>query len=366
MNYAIVTTSEEIDSLNFVPTLIVGFYPYKKEVLFLEFYKTFTTNFPDIDFIGCSGDSIIYNTIPHIDVNENNNCTFVCIDIKKFSYSLQLLSSNRKPHIKNDKSKHYSAIIFEPHYANNTEEIINILNQKENISGFYGGISGLSSSDLNQGTVFYNGQFSSTKTLVWLIDEEHYRVKGLSQHNFNPIGYSLEITHTEGYKLLEIENTPALDMIERMIGTINPESLASYDHPFFITSHDYINDSSEPSPLSAIQSIDRETKSITLYKKAQIGDKLKLSTPFSAKKQEAQLADFNQYHANNSVGFLFTCISYIGHWGDMEPIYLMHLAKNLNVPFIGFHSLGEIGPLSSNAPSLMQNQTLTLAVLSER
>jgi len=365
MKYAIITTFDEIDSLDFTPTLIVGFYPYEKEETFFKFYNAFSTHFPHTEMIGCNGDSLIYNTTPHIDIDGTNRCIFVCLDMKKDAYSIHLLSSDETPHINTDKNLNYSAIIFESCYTNNTEKVISLLNKEPNINHFFGSISGLLSSNTTQGNVFYNGRFISNKTLLWLIDEHYYFFKGLSRHNFNPIGYSLEITHTDGYKLLEIENEPALDIIEKMIGTINPDSLLSYDHPFFITAN---NDAKNSTPLSSLLSIDREEKSITLYKKVKSGDKLKLAIPFSRKKQESQLADFNQYYAKDSIAFLFVCISYKGHWGEMEPIYLMHLAKNLNVPFIGFHSLGEIGPLSenSNSLSLMQNQTLTLAVLSER
>ena len=366
MNHAIITSLEEIDSLDFTPTLIVGFYHYENKNKFLELYNTFHKHFPHADIIGSSGESVIYHTTPHIDIDGTNRCTFVCLEMKKDAYSLQLLSSGEKPHINTDKNLHYSAIVLESYYTNNTEKIISLLNEEPNINQFFGSISGLSSSDLNQGTIFYNGIFSSDKTLLWIIDENHYFLKGLSQHNFNPIGYSLEITHTEGYKLLEIENEPALDIIEKMIGTINSESLISFDHPFFITPKSNQNDAENSTPLSALLSIDREEKSITLYKKVRNGDKLKLAIPFSRKKQESQLANYSQFYTKNSIAFLFVCISYRGHWGEIEPIYLMHLAKNLNVPFIGFHSLGEIGPLRAKSPSLMQNQTLTLAVLSER
>ena len=78
------------------------------------------------------------------------------------------------------------------------------------------------------------------------------------------------------------------------------------------------------------------------------------------------VAEFSDYTTSGGIAFLFVCVAYKGHWGEMEPIYLMRLAKNLRVPFVGFHAFGEIGPLDPQGFSLMQNQTLTLAVLSEK
>ena len=150
-----------------------------------------------------------------------------------------------------------------------------------------------------------------------------------------------------------------------MIGTLSPQIVKSYDQPFFVTPFKNHNHSIKK-PVSSIQSIDREAKTITFFKKVSKDDKLKLAVPFSREKQISQLDKFSHFATNDSIAFLFACVAYKGHWGEMEPIYIMHLAKNIKIPFIGFHAFGEIGPQDPQDLSVLQNQTLTLATLSEK
>lgn len=364
MNYAILTNLDKIDSIDFIPTVIVGFYQCGEEKLFSQYSETLKARFPEADIIGCSSESNIYDTIPHIDTDGTHICTYMCIEMKKGSYMFQVFPPQEKQKILVEENKKYSAIILSASYNNDLEEIITMLQKNIGQNSFFGAVAGAVPSKLKGETVFYNGEYISDGTLVWFIDQEEYLLKGISVHDFDPVGFDLEITRAEGFKIIEIENKPALDMVEEMIGTLDPQSIASFDHPFFITSDK--NHQSTERPITSIFSIDREAKTIMLYQEVSKGDKLKLAIPFSREKQEEQLHRFSDYTTSGGIAFLFVCVAYRGHWGEMEPIYLMNLAKNLRVPFVGFHAFGEIGPLDPQGFSLMQNQTLTLAVLSEK
>jgi len=364
MNYAILTNLDKIDSIDFIPTIIVGFYQCGKEELFSQYTETLKAYFPEADIIGSSSESNVYDTIPYIDIDETHICTCMCIEMKKESYMFQFFSTQEKQKILVEENKKYGAIILSANYSNDLEQIITMLQKNIGQNSFFGAVAGATPSNLKGGTIFYNGEYISDGTLVWFIDQEQYLLKGISVHDFNPVGFDLEITRAEGFKIIEIENKPALDMVEEMIGTLDSQSIASFDHPFFITSDK--NNQSTERPITSIFSIDRETKTIMLYQEVSKGDKLKLAIPFSREQQEKQLHSFCEYTTSDGIAFLFVCVAYKGHWGEMEPIYLMHLAKNLRVPFVGFHAFGEIGPLNPQGLSLMQNQTLTLAVLSEK
>ena len=365
MNYAVLTNIDKIDSIDFIPTVIVGFYECGKEKLFSQYSEILKARFPDVDIIGCSSESNIYDSIPYVDVDQTHTCIYMCIEMKKESYMLQLFSAQEKQKILVEENKKYSAIILSSHYSDNLENMITVLQENIGKNGFFGAIAGAKFSNLKGGTIFYNGEYISDGILIWLIDQEDYLLKGSSMYDFDPVRFTLEITRTEGFKIIEIENQPALDMIEEIIGTLSSQSIKSYDQPFFITSFND-NDNSIKKPVSSIQSIDREAKTITLFKKVSKGDKLKLAIPFSRKKQISQLDNFSHFDTNDSIAFLFACVAYKEHWGEMESIYIMRLAKNIKIPFIGFHAFGEIGPLDPGDFSLLQNQTLTLAVLTEK
>ena len=364
MNYAILTNLDKLDSIDFIPTVIVGFYQCGKEKLFSQYTETLKARFPEADIIGSSSESNVYDMIPYIDIDETHICTCMCIEMKKESYTFQFFPTQEKQKILVEENKKYGAVILSAKYSNDLEQIITMLQKNIGQNSFFGAVAGAVPSKLKEGTIFYNGEYISDGTLVWFIDQEQYLLKGISVHDFDPVGFDLEITHAEGYKIIEIENKPALDMVEEMIGELDPQSIASFDHPLFITSDN--NHQSTERPISSIFSIDREDKTITLFKEISTGDKLKLAIPFNREKQEKQLHSFCEYTTSGGIAFLFVCMAYKRHWGEMEPLYLMHLAKNLRVPFVGFHAFGEIGPLDPQGFSLMQNQTLTLAVLSEK
>jgi hypothetical protein len=364
MNYAIITDPDKFDSLEFIPTIILGFYQSGKEKKFFKSYEILRNYFPDSDIIGCSSESNIYDTLPHVDIDETYICIYMCIEMRKESYIFQLLSSERKKYICLEKEKNYGAIILHTHYNNEFEQTVTILQKEIGQNRILGAIAGNTTPEQKGASIFYNGTYISEGTLVWFIDQAYYTLEGISVHDFDPIGFDLEITRADGYTILEIENRPALDMVEEMIGKLDPESIEAFNHPFFITS-----DKSSPCcelPLTSMRDIDREAKSIILYKKVSQGDTLRLAISCNRREQEEQLNMFRHYTVDNGIAFLFVCIAYKRHWAEMEAIYLMHLAKNLKVPFIGFHTLGEIGPLTPDSISLIQNQTLTLAVLSER
>ena len=364
MNYTTFTSLDKIGSIDFIPTIIIGFYQCGKETFFSETYETLKYRFPKADIIGCSSESNVYDTIPHVDTEGTHICTYLCIDMKKESYTLHLSTAQEKQDILIEKNGEYAAIILSAGYSSELEQIIALLQKNIGKNSFFGAIAGTPLTKWGEGTIFYNGEYIAEGTLIWLINQKDYLLKGVSVHDFDPVGFDLEITSADRYTIFEIENKPALDMVEEMMGTLDSDSIASFDHPFFIRSDK--NDQSNEIPLTTMAGIDRETKSITLCKEISNGDKLKLAIPFNREKQEEQLDRFRDYTISDGIAFLFVCVSFRAHWGEREPIYLMHLSKNLRVPFIGFHSLAEIGPLSPQSYSLMQNQTVTLAMLSER
>jgi len=365
MNYAIVTNIGEIDSIDFIPTIIVGFYQCGEEKLFSQYTETLKARFPDVDIIGCSSESNIYDSIPYVDIEQTHTCIFMCIEMKKESYMLQFFPSQEKPMILLEENKKYGAIVLSSHYSDTIENIIRMLQENIGKNNFFGAIAGAVNPKLKNASVFYNGKYSNDGILVWLIDQEKYSLKGLSTYDFDPVGFNLEITRAEEFKIIEIENKPALDAIEELIGTYSFETVKLFDQPFFITSSKGY-DNSIIKPISSVHSIDKENKTITLYKKVFKGDKLKLAIPYSREKQIRQLDNFYDIVENDSIAFLFACVGYKGHWGEMEPVYIMRLAKNIQIPFIGFHAYGEIGPSGPQDFSVLQNQTLTLATLSEK
>lgn len=368
MKYAILKDTNDIEQLDFTPTLIVGFYQGGYEDSIVDDTRIFKKYFKDIDIIGCSSESNIDLNLPHVDNNNEFPCMYMCLDLRKDAYSLVMYDLNSLPDETLCQNNKYATLLFHTLLENSQlhlEEILSFFKQADHIITSAGAVAG-HPDKTKKTSIFLNGKFfSSGETLVCYINQAYYKLTNIAIHDFTPIGKTLEITKVDGYILKELEYQPALKTIESICGTLTEEGIQSYEHPFFVDSKKSY--STENKTLSTIRSIDRSTNTITFYKQLTKGDTLQLAIPLSREEQEIQLRKLKKYSNKNAILFLFTCIAYKGYWGyGMETIYFMHLFKYLNMPLIGCHTFGEIGTLTLGNPSLLQNQTITLAVLNEK
>ena len=372
MKSFISTNFDEFDNLDFVPTIIIGFYQAGEEKLFSQQYTQLKKRFPDADIIGSSSESNIENKIPHISMDKKNKYTYMCLNMDKQSYKLEILNEcvgqsfedcNNQQALSNEQNR-YGIIVFATRYSKCLEQMVSTLQQDIREKNLFGAIAGSDIPGTNKGTVFYNGKYISSGALIWFINQRDYLLSGISVHDFNPIGFELEITKADDYNIVELEGHNALDVVEDMIGTLDKDTISSFEHPFFVATKQGM--SYEKLPLCSIRSVNRKNKNIKLFRKVSAGNYLKIAIPLNRKEQEEKIDKLSRFFHERGVAFLFLGVAYKGHWNELEHIYLMRFAKNINMPFIGFHSLGEIGPLSEDTNSILLNQTLTLAVLSKR
>jgi len=361
MKYKIFTELQDMDNIDFIPSIIILFYIKKQKNILQASYLKLKNKFKDIDIIGCSNIQNIYHTLPHLKPSNMDNISYIAISMPKKAYSIEICDNRYKCDFLKKYSAKYKAIIFSSKYNKGIEKFIDIFNKKIGKNRLFGSISGSSDYPFN-GEIFYNGNFIDKGSVVWFINSELYNLNGISLHDFYPIDFEMEITKAKKFTIYEIERRPALDMIEDIIGKIDDDSIASFDHPFFIKSK---NSKAKYTPLSAMYKINRDNGSIELYKHIFNGDRLQLSIPFRREEQEKQLNDLYKHHKTDSIGFLFLCIAYTGHWSEMEHTYIMRLSKKINIPFIGLHSLGEICSIKENDDTLIQNQTITFVTLSK-
>jgi len=348
----------ELDKLEFEPTIIVGFYQTKKQDQFFKHYEILKKMYPDLDIIGCSSESNIYDQIPYIE--SDSRCLFLCLQLEYDAYKIAVINHNDNVKLPMDKS--YNAIMFSSQYFDGIEQWIDDIQKGLDGDNLFGAIAGVSNPIEETATVFYNGTFFEEDVLLWLIDTSYYRLDGLSMHQFQPVGFEFIVTKCINDTIYELDHRPALKVLEEVVGSITPQNIQSFDFPFFLKRNDMY--SFDESPLSSIKAIDKVSGSITLYRYIKEHDKLKLAIPLSSKEQENKLKQFHQFHTqDNSIAFLFNCVGIKAYLGMMEFVYLMDLKYNLKMPFIGFHSFGEIGPIEVNNQSILHNQTISLAIL---
>lgn len=366
MKYSICNSLDDIEKLDFIPTIVIGFYQVGFETEVQHSFDMLKSLFPLCNVFGCSTQGNIHDTIPHIETEAKQPCVFICINMPQRAYEIRYYREDEED-ILSKESTEYSAMVFSAKYHLSIETLISKLQNTLNSNHIFGAIAGRDLDNLEGGSLFFNGKFIKEGEIVWYIDQKYYLLEGISIHNFDPIGYELTITSAQENIIYEIEHRPALDVLEEIIGEISEESIASFDYPFFIHSVEEIKEVNKgKKTLFSMKGVDRENNSICLSRNISSGDKLKLAIPYTRKAQDNQLKVFQRYTQTEGLAFLFVCIAFIGHWGEVEPIYLMRLAKKIGMPFVGLHALGEIGTLENDSYVQLHNQTLTLAVLSER
>jgi len=360
MKYKIFTDIDE--DIGFIPSIIILFYKINQKNRVKTSYKNLKNRFKDIDIIGCSNIENIYYTLPHIKPSNMDTISYMAIIMPKKAYNIEICKEDYKENFLLKYNSNYKAIMFSSNYNNKIEYFIDKFNEMIGKNNLFGAISGTSNYPFN-GEIFYNGKFINNGSVIWFIKSKFYNLDGISLHDFYPIDFEMEITKAKNFTIYEIERKPALDMIEDVIGEIDDDSILSFDHPFFIKP---INSKAKYTPLSAIQRVDRKNRSITLHKKVSNRDILQLAIPFRREEQEKQLSDLYKFHKKDSIGFLFLCVAYKGHWKEMEHTYIMRLANKLNIPFIGLHALGEICSIKKDDITQIQNQTITFVTLSKK
>jgi hypothetical protein len=355
-----IITCNQFDKIEFEPNLVIGFYQDIKEPNFKSHYKKIKQRFPNIDFVACSTESNIYNQIPYVDTDEEHICVYLFLKLKKEAYNISLLKTDEQFCTTNDKEI-YDAIVLSSGYSKLLDEDIVLLKAKFGIDNLFGAIAGVSDKN-NTPQVFYNGKFYSDSILLLLLEKRFYQITGVSIHQFEPVGFELNITKAKDNVIYELDNRPALDVLDDIVGTITDKKVKSFSFPFFLKKAIY--HSFEESPLASIKDFDRVQKTITLYRYIRDQDKLKLSISITSQEQMHRLKKFNNIRQNDGVAFIFNCLGIKHYLGMMEYVYLMDLKRQLKMPFIGFHSFGEVGSIETNSDTTLHNQTISLAVLS--
>jgi len=364
----IIVTAKELEKITFVPTVVIGFYQSGKEEAFSESVTLLKERFPDVDLIGCSSESNIYNFMPHVFFEEEEVCVFVCLDIKKEAYSIELHTTKNSMKKREKYQSSWSALMLCSHYFSALEKLVTRLQKENNIQPLFGAIASVSdASESESGTLFWNGDYYEDHILLWLIDPKYYLLEGKSVHHFQPVGFDMEVTKAKERVLYEIGNRPALEVLEEVVGRINKGTLSSFDHPFFLKEKENNKISFNDSPLCSIRAVNKKRGSVSLYRSVHEYAKLKIGVSLGREEQEQQLETFSIFKKRkNAVAFIFNCVGIKANLGLMEFVYLMDLKKKLHLPFIGFHSFGEIGSVNTGGESVLHNQTMSIAILSEK
>ena len=279
MEYVTIS-DEDFDRIDFTPTIIVGFYRDTYADRFQDAYRQLKNAYPDVDVIGCSSAGNIANEIPYVETKEQFPIVYLVCNMEKDAFRVDVV-------------KEHETINFTPMYrqmillsslpSGYLESILSSFSVTLKKPKIFGGVAGVSSGSKAQPSIFCNGVFYDKHIVLWGIDAAQYAVEGMSIHLFRPAGIPLEVTKAEENTVLELNHLPALDVLEEIVGKINDAVVGRFGYPFFLQKHHEIE--WREAPLASIVSVNREDKSVSLYRPVEVGEYVKVGIMLSRQDQ---------------------------------------------------------------------------------
>jgi hypothetical protein len=196
------------------------------------------------------------------------------------------------------------------------------------------------------------------------------------RHGWEPIGLPMKVTKSEGGKLIEVNNRPALSIYEDYFGKKAEELIRE---PIARIAYTYpLGMSVEGSPELLIRDvvIANEKGEITCAAEIPEGSEIRLmlgdpEKAIQAAKEAAENALTQLNGAKPKVIFVFDCMARCKLLGARigEEISAIQEVLGKGVPLIGFYTYGEQAPLGGvlgpECFSVFHNETMALLVLGE-
>ena len=362
MQYLIIDNEVIPKSIGFTPTLALAFYRYDQKVAFEELIFELSERFENLQIIGSSSSSNIAEEIPF----ETDKSIIILLDLKKTAFTVEYFSSDKPMDAYSVTVQRQTKLLFYSRYDSWLEQHLHALQNSYPQDQFFGAIAGADLSDEQQyGSIYYKGMFYDQGVVSLSLDAAYYQLKGSSFHDFEPIGMELTVTGCKDNVITYIEDEPALDLIETMVGKLTPKGIKTFEYPLMLS--DKQNKKSDYTPLAALRSINREENTLSLFRKIEQGSKIKIGLSSSRKEIRHRVHKLcqNIQVTQKSLTLLFSCTAFKKHWGSTETLYIMGIKQCSKGAVVGFHTFGEIAPIHANGQSTLQNQTLTAVTLFE-
>ena len=362
MQYLIIDNEVIPKSIGFTPTLALAFYRYDQKDSFKGLASELSHRFKDLQIIGSSSSSNIAEDIPF----ETEKSIIILLDLEKTAFSVEYFSSDMPIDTNIETVQHQTKLLFYSRYDNRIEQHLHALQNSHPLDHLFGTVAGADISDEQKcSSIYYKGRFCNQGVVMLSLDPAYYQLKGNAFHDFEPIGMELTVTGCKDNVITYIEDEPALELIESMVGKLTTKGIETFEYPLMIS--DKQDKQSDYTPLASLRSINREENTLSLFRNIEQGSKIKIGLSASRKEIRHRIDKLcqNIKVTQQSLTFLFSCSAFQKHWGNNETLYIMGIQRCSKGAVVGFHTFGEIAPIHANTRSTLQNQTLTAVTLFE-
>jgi len=358
-------TNGQFEAIAFTPTVIVGFYGSDAQARFTEEYEVLKEMYPEAEIIGCSSSGNISNIKPYVErYGERFSTVYFCCDMEREAFGIRLYEE--ETHIEKE-TLHTQMILLSSFSSVWLEQLLSDISKHVESPRVFGAVSAVKKGEHQSASVFYNGVFYPRHVIQWHIDPQKYLLEGVSMHLFRPAGIPLEITKAKGKTIMELNNLPALDVLEDITGTINETVIGRFGYPLFLQKEASVD--WKDAPLASIVSVDRKRKSITVYRDIRLKEYVKIGIMLSRTDQIRRISRIYGMAPSKCAALMFHCIGIEENLKMMEYLYLEDIKHHIDISFTGLHTFGEIGPPASRKVThevMLHNQTITIAMIARK
>jgi hypothetical protein len=234
-------------------------------------------------------------------------------------------------------------------------------------------------SDFKKTYQYYNGKVYENSVPGLLLGGNIKTATGI-RSGWESIGNKMKVTKSESNIVYELDNEPALDFYEKVLGPVRSKKLPgiALEYPFgMIDEKAMINGKEMYFQLRAPLSIDKNKKSITFAAAIPEGKYVTITTASrnsiiggsaSASKQAKETFKGKKI----DLMLIFDCIGRKLVLGKrtQEEITAVQNTLGKNIPMIGFFTYGEIGPIDKRVKELQStryhNQTTIVFLMGEK
>jgi len=219
-----------------------------------------------------------------------------------------------------------------------------------------GGIAG--SSQTFEGTVFTNDEYTNKGMLTLVLDRDKVEIAGLAVSGWKPVGTEKTITKSEGSWIHTIDNTPAMEVLQKYIGDEIYDERSKENIVRLNTSYPLQVKRAAGSPIMRpTLLLNVEEKSVLCGGTISKGEQFRFSLPPDFDVIESVVESSKSIKASEmpeaDALLIFSCIGRMESLGPMIDTELEGLAETWGKPMAGFSALENLVALKVAFRSFM-------------
>lgn len=193
--------------------------------------------------------------------------------------------------------------------------------------------------------VFNNTTITNKGILMLVMNSEKVLVKGRAASGMKSMGTEKVITRSDESWILEIDDLPATEIVQRYMG----ETLTEEDFRAFNLKNIFLNFTRENGSIvtRATAGFQMETKGVAVAGTIKPGDKFRFTFLPDFEVLEEVSKDASEFQETEmkeaDALVMFSCIGRIDAFGPMTSEELQGIQSAYNVPMAGFFTYGEYG-----------------------